>query len=61
MKNNDQTVFSQANVLSINNVIKNLFSLLAFKYGKQEVKYIRRHGEVEVVRHFDVKENSDKP
>ena len=60
MKNSDYTVLSQTNGLSINHVIKNLFSLLAFKYEKQEEEYIRREREFEVLRHSDVKEDLNK-
>jgi hypothetical protein len=57
MKNNDYAALSQTNGLSIDKVIKNLFSLLAFKYEKPEVRYIRWDGGFEVVRHSIVRDH----
>jgi hypothetical protein len=51
---------SEMNKHSINDVIKNLFSLLAFQYMQHKLQYVRVDEKIDVGRQLSYKETGSK-
>ena len=56
MKNSYYGIPSEMNGHSINDVVKNLFNLLAFQYGTHSLQYVRVTDNFDVVRRLYCKD-----